>query len=77
MERNSFKIEKHKGNLRGTYERSKMARKTWVKVYLSQKQKKLLEKIAKSLQIGESEVLRQAFMEYAKDLNLIQEEVHE
>jgi hypothetical protein len=43
-----------------------MKRKDWVKVYLSDRQKRLLRRIAESLGIGESEVLRQAFMEYAK-----------
>ena len=40
-----------------------MRRKSWVKVYLSNEQKSLLVRIAESLGIGESEVLRQAFME--------------
>ncbi|MEM2507545.1 MAG: ribbon-helix-helix protein, CopG family [Nitrososphaeria archaeon] len=53
-----------------------MRRKSWVKVYLSKEQKHLLERIAKSLGIGESEVLRQAFMEYAKSISLITEKVH-
>jgi len=47
-----------------------------VKVYLSPKQKKVLEKICKRLGMDESEVLRQAFMEYAKAINLISEAVH-
>ncbi|RJS69443.1 ribbon-helix-helix protein, CopG family [Candidatus Bathyarchaeota archaeon] len=46
------------------------------KVYLSKEQRRLLERIAESLGIGESEVLRQAFMEYAKSINLITEKVH-
>ncbi|MEM3596519.1 MAG: ribbon-helix-helix protein, CopG family [Candidatus Bathyarchaeia archaeon] len=54
-----------------------MRRKSWVKVYLSKEQKRLLERIAKSLDIGESEVLRQAFMEYAKSISLITEKVHD
>jgi len=53
-----------------------MKRKDWVKVYLSDEQKLLLERIAESLGIGESEVLRQAFMEYAKSISLITEKVH-
>jgi len=36
----------------------------------------LLKRIAESLGIGESEVLRQAFMEYAKSISLITERVH-
>jgi len=53
-----------------------MKRKDWVKVYLSGEQKRLLRRIAESLGIGESEVLRQAFMEYAKSISLITEKVH-
>jgi len=53
-----------------------MRRKSWVKVYLSTEQRRLLERIAEGLGIGESEVLRQAFMEYAKSINLITEKVH-
>jgi len=48
-----------------------------VKVYLSREQKKLLERICSSLGMDESEVLRQAFMEYAKSISLITERVHE
>jgi hypothetical protein len=51
-------------------------RKNWIKVYLSKEQRKLLKRIAQSLGIGESEVLRQAFMEYAARINLITETVH-
>ena len=47
-----------------------------MKVYLSNEQKSLLVKIAESLGIGESEVLRQAFMEYAKSISLITERMH-
>jgi len=54
----------------------KVRRKGWVKVYLSRVQRCLLEKIAESLDIGESEVLRQAFMEYAKSISLITEKIH-
>jgi hypothetical protein len=53
-----------------------MRRKSWVKVYLSNEQKRLLERIAESLGIGESEVLRQAFMDYAKSISLVTEKVH-
>ena len=52
-----------------------MARKV-VKVYLTPEQKKLLERICHSLGMDESEALRQAFMEYAKSINLITEKVH-
>jgi hypothetical protein len=50
-----------------------MKRKDWVKVYLSDEQKRLLKRITESLGIGESEVLRQVFMEYAKNISLITE----
>ena len=52
-----------------------MARKI-VKVYLTPEQKKLLERICHSLGMDESEVLRVAFMDYAKSLSLITERVH-
>jgi len=45
-------------------------------VYLMSEQRRLLTRIAESLGIGESEVLRQAFMEYAKSISLITERVH-
>lgn len=48
-----------------------------VKVYLSTKQKKLLLKICKRLDMDESEVMRLAFMEYAKDISLVTEAVHD
>jgi hypothetical protein len=51
-------------------------RKNWIKVYLSKEQRKLLKRIAEGLGIGESEVLRQAFMEYAKSISLITETIH-
>lgn len=53
-----------------------MKRKDWVKVYLSSEQRCLLTRIAESLGIGESEVLRQAFMEYAKSISLITKKIH-
>ncbi|MDI6847759.1 MAG: hypothetical protein QMD23_06490 [Candidatus Bathyarchaeia archaeon] len=36
----------------------------------------IADRICQSLGIGESEVLRQAFMEYAKSISLIIERVH-
>jgi hypothetical protein len=51
-------------------------RKSWIKVYLSKEQRQLLRRIAEGLGIGESEVLRQAFMEYAKSISLITETIH-
>jgi len=52
-----------------------MARKI-VKVYLTPEQKKLLESICHSLGMDESEVLRYAFMDYARSLSLVTEKVH-
>ena len=51
-------------------------RRKWVKVYSSKEQRRLLRRIAEGLGIGESEVLRQAFMEYAKSISLITETIH-
>ena len=51
-------------------------RKKWIKVYLSKEQRRLLGRIAEGLGIGESKVLRQAFMEYAKSIGLITETIH-
>ena len=50
-------------------------RKEWIKVYLSREQRGLLRRIAEALCIGESEVLCQAFMEYAKSISLITERI--
>jgi hypothetical protein len=52
-----------------------MARKV-VRVYLSIEQKKLLERMCKTLGIDESEALREAFMDYAKSISLISAKVH-
>lgn len=41
----------------------------------SSKHQNLLTRVAKSVGIGESEVSRQAFMEYAKSMSLITERV--
>jgi hypothetical protein len=51
-------------------------RKNWIKVYLSKEQRHLLKRIALGLGISESEVLRQAFMDYAKSISLITETIH-
>jgi hypothetical protein len=52
-----------------------MARKL-VKVYLPPQQKLILEKICHYLGMDESEVMRYAFMEFAKELSLVKEKVH-
>jgi len=53
-----------------------MMQKKWIKVYLSEEQRSLLRRIAEGLGIGESEVLHQAFMEYAKSTSQITETIH-
>ena len=50
-------------------------RKKLIKVYLSKEQRRFLKRIAGDFGIGESEVLRQAFMEYAKSVSLITETI--
>jgi len=52
-----------------------MARKI-VKVYLTLEQKRLLERMCRGTGMDESEVLRAAFMDYAKSLSLVTEQVH-
>jgi hypothetical protein len=47
-----------------------------VKVYLTPQQKNILEKVCYSLGMGESDVLRYSFLEFAKSISLITENVH-
>lgn len=47
-----------------------------VKVVLSTEQRQILKRIAARLGTSESEVMRTAFMEYAKDLSMISEHIH-
>ena len=51
-----------------------LARKV-VKVYLPPSQKKVLDRMCISLGMAESEALRTAFLEYAKSLGLMSEQV--
>jgi len=51
-------------------------RRKVVKVYLTPEQKNLVERICYSFGMDESEVLRHAFMDYAKSLSLVTEQVH-
>jgi hypothetical protein len=53
----------------------KMPRKRIVKVVLSNEQKELLEELARRLGTSESETLRMALMDYAKELSLVKERV--
>ena len=53
-----------------------MPRKCIVKVVLSKEQKGILDELATRLGISESETLRMASMDYAKELSLIRETIH-
>jgi hypothetical protein len=53
-----------------------MPRKCIAKVVLSKEQKEILNELAKRLGISESETLRTALMDYAKELSLIREKMH-
>jgi hypothetical protein len=53
-----------------------VARKCVAKVVLSWEQKSMLCELARRLGVSESEMLRTALMEYAKDLRLVAETVH-
>ena len=46
-----------------------------IKTYLSTEHVKLLKEICVKYGLTESEVLREAFMEYAKSLNLMKERI--
>jgi hypothetical protein len=52
-----------------------MARKRVVKVVLSKEQKQMLDELAVRLGTSESETLRMALMDYAKELDLVRERV--
>lgn len=53
-----------------------MPRKCIVKVVLSKEQKEILDELAARLGTSESETLRMALMDYAKELSLIKERIH-
>lgn len=53
-----------------------MPRKCIAKVVLSKEQKEILSELARRLGISESETLRTALMDYAKELSLIKERMH-
>jgi hypothetical protein len=53
-----------------------VVRKCVVKVVLSKEQKLILDEMARRLGSSESEMLRVALMDYAKDINLVAEVVH-
>jgi DnaJ-domain-containing protein 1 len=53
-----------------------VARRDIVRVVLSKQQREILRQISEKLGQSESEVLRMAFMEYAKSISLVTEKVH-
>ena len=53
-----------------------MPRKCIVKVVLSKEQKEILGELARRLGTSESETLRMALMDYAKELSIVRERVH-
>ena len=53
-----------------------MPRKCIAKVVLSKEQKEMLSELARRLGTSESETLRMALMDYAKELSLLTERVH-
>ena len=61
------------GTYVGSWLEALAMRKKWIKVYLSRELRRFLRRLAEGLGIGESEVLRQVFMEYAKSISLITE----
>jgi hypothetical protein len=62
-------------NIQNTLKAKKMPRKRIVKVVLSAEQKEILEELSKRLGTSESETLRMALMDYAKELSLMKERV--
>jgi hypothetical protein len=53
-----------------------MPRKCVVKVVLSKQQREMLSDLASRLGTSESETMRMALMDYAKELNIMQERIH-
>jgi hypothetical protein len=53
-----------------------MPRKCVVKVWLSKEQHEILNELARRLGTSESETLRMALMDYAKELSLMKESIH-
>jgi hypothetical protein len=53
-----------------------LTKKLVVRVVLSPQHKELLDKICVKLRQSESETMRIAFLQYAKELNLVTEKVH-
>lgn len=53
-----------------------MPRKCVVRVVMSKEQKEMLDEIAHRLGTSESETLRMALMDYAKELSIMKERIH-
>ncbi len=53
-----------------------MPRKCVVRVVMSKEQKSILDELARRLGTSESETMRTALMDYAKELSLIKEKIH-
>jgi hypothetical protein len=53
-----------------------MARKCIVRVVLIKEQREILDELARRLGTSESETLRMAFMDYAKELSMMKESIH-
>ena len=53
-----------------------MVRKCVVKVWLSNEQREILSELARRLGTSESDVLRVAFLDYAKELSMMKESLH-
>jgi len=53
-----------------------MPRKCVVRVVMSKEQKEMLDELARRLGTSESETLRMALMDYAKELSLMKERIH-
>ena len=53
-----------------------MTKKCVVKVVLSKEQREILLELARRLGTSESEMLRTAFMDYAKELSMVKERLH-
>jgi hypothetical protein len=51
-------------------------RKCVIKVWLSKEQREILNELARRLGTSESETLRMALMDYAKELSLMKETIH-
>jgi hypothetical protein len=53
-----------------------MARKLIAKVVLSKEQKEILTELSRRLGTSESETIRLALMDYAKELNIMAQSLH-